>query len=222
MNAASRKNRSAQVGQLFFSVMSHHLYDVGLYRFVTQRIWRCPTQRLMDNYVENISDEHLEIGVGSGFFLEHTLCTDFVRRLELLDLNKRCLTKSATRLKQFAPRIHHHNILEPLEAGCYKFSSVGMNYVLHCISGGFRRNQRIFENVQSHLVKGGVFFGATLVRQPVHAGVLSWFFMNLLNALGIFNNAHHTVGELRRALQASFCEVEISMVGNAAIFKAIK
>lgn len=175
----------------------------------------------MDNYVENISDNHLEIGAGSGFFLEHTLCTDFVRRLGLLDLNKRCLAKCAARLKLFDPQIRHHDILEPLESEDHKFSSVGMNYVLHCISGGFRCNQRIFGHVQSQLAKGGVLFGATLVRQPIHDGILSWLFMKLLNALGIFNNTDHTVGELRRALEASFREVEVSMVGNAAVFRAI-
>lgn len=220
MNAVSQKHHS--VGQLFFSLMSHNLYDVGLYRFVTQRIWRCPRSCLMDNYVENISDNHLEIGVGSGFFLEHTLCSDFVRRLVLLDLNKRCLIKSAKRLKFFTPQTRHHNILEPLESEEYKFSSAGMNYVLHCIPGGFWRNRRIFGHVQSQLEKGGVFFGATLIKQPMHTGIWSWSFMKLLNAFGIFNNTHQTVAELRRALEASFSEVEISMVGNAAVFKAIK
>ena len=176
----------------------------------------------MDNYVENISDNHLEIGVGSGFFLEHTLCTDFVRRLVLLDLNERCLAKSAARLDAFDPQIRHHDILEPLESEADQFGSVGMNYVLHCIAGGFCCNQRIFGHVQSQLADGGVFSGATLVRQPIQDGSLSWLLMRVLNGLGIFNNTDHTVRELRRALEASFREVEISIVGNAAVFRAIK
>lgn len=222
MNKSTQTGQRMWLGQLFFSSMSHYLYDIGLYRFVTQKIWRCPRSRLMDNYVENISDNHLEIGVGSGFFLQHTLCADFVRRLVLLDLNRRCLSKSAARLKLFAPQTHQHNILEPFEASEDGFTSVGMNYVLHCIGGSFQRNQCIFRHVQSQLVDGGVFFGATLVKQPLKNGVLSWIFMRLLNGIGIFNNSRHTVAELRQAMQACFDEVEISVVGNAAVFRAVK
>ena len=127
MNELADKSSSVRLGQLFFSLMSHHLYDIGLYWFVTQRIWRCPRSRLMDNYVENVSDNHLEIGVGSGFFLARTLCADFVRRLVLLDLNERCLSKSAARLKSIAPQTCQHNILDPLKSIEPKFKSVGMN-----------------------------------------------------------------------------------------------
>lgn len=222
MKKSTQRNSSTRLGQLFFSVMPHRMYDTCLYRFITPRIWRCPTTHLMDNYVENVSDNHLEIGVGSGYFLKRTVCPDFLRRLVLLDLNRRCLSKSAARLKSCTPQIRHHNILAPLELAGPKFTSVGMNYVLHCIPGGFWSNQRIFHHVRSLLEVGGVFFGATLIEQPMQKGISSWLLMKLLNAVGIFNNTLHTVAELRSALESSFREVEVSIVGSAAVFRAVK
>ncbi len=213
---------STWLGQLYFSTMSHHLYDLGLYRLVSPFIWRCPTQQLMDNYVENISPNHLEIGVGSGYFLTQTLCEDFLRRLVLLDLNSRCLEKSVKRLREFAPCKLQQNILMPFDQAQVKHSSVGMNYVLHCIPGSFRTNQRIFAHVHSVLEDGGVFFGATLLPHPVRDNFVSWLFMKLLNAVGIFRNAEHCLADLQHTLESTFRDVELSVVGSAAIFRAVK
>lgn len=222
MRDSVSRHLSTRLGQLFFSTMSHHLYDLGLYRFVSPFIWRCSTKRLMDNYVENISHNHLEIGVGSGYFLEHTLCADFLQRLVLLDLNRRCLSKSEKRLRAFAPRMRHHNILSPLDRSETKHSSVGMNYVLHCIPGAFSTNERIFTHIHSVLEDGGVFFGATLLKHPAREGALSWLFMKLLSVTGIFNNAQHTQADLQHTLASTFRKVEISIVGCAAVFRAVK
>lgn len=213
---------ATRLGQLFFSIMSHRFYDVGLYRFVTPRIWRCATAQLMDNYVENISNNHLEIGVGSGYFLEHTLCPEYLQRLVLLDLNQRCLSKSAKRLKAFEPQMRHHDILMPFAQEEAKVASVGMNYVLHCIPGSFRSNERIFTHIHSLLEDGGVLFGATLLKQPASKGIVSWLFMKLLNTVGIFNNSEQTLLDLEQVLGATFSEVQLSIVGCAVVFRAVK
>lgn len=210
------------LGQLFFSAMSHYLYDVGLYQFVTPYIWRCPTRRLLDNYVENISHNHLEIGVGSGYFLKRTLCADYLQRLVLLDLNRQCLKKSAKRLIEFRPRKCHHNILLPLEETSERHTSVGMNYVLHCIPGDFLANRKIFAHIHSALEDNGVFFGATLLTRPWCSGLWSWLLMGCLNGVGIFHNRDHTLADLRHALGSVFRDVELSVVGNAAVFRAVK
>lgn len=222
MSTVTDTTMATRIGQLFFSTMSHNLYDIGLYRFVTGVIWNCPTERLLDNYADNISNNHLEVGVGSGYFLQRTLCTDFQQRLTLSDLNKRCLSKSAARLKAYEPATQRQNVLQPFPLPQRKYASVGMNYVLHCIPGGFRTNRRIFQHIHSVLLDDGVFFGATLVNRPAKAGMASWLFMRLLNALGIFNNQTHNVEELKAALDAVFSRVDVCMVGGAAVFVAVK
>jgi len=215
-------NNRTRLGQLFFSTMSHRLYDTGLYKFVTGTIWRCPTERLLDNYADNISNNHLEVGVGSGYFLDRTLCADFLDRLMLSDLNRRCLAKSGARLLDFAPSTLAHNILKPLPPIANGFNSVGMNYVLHCIPGGFGRNRIIFDNVATALNDGGVFFGATLIPGKFRDGAWSWLLMQALNAVGIFSNLNHSLDELKSALDVSFSRVEIAVIGNACVFSAVK
>lgn len=215
-------NNWTRVGQMFFSTMSHRLYDTGLYKFVTGSIWRCPTALLLDNYADNISNNHLEVGVGSGYFLQRTLCAEFLDRLLLSDLNRRCLAKSGARLAAFAPEMLEHNIQQPLPISARGFKSVGMNYVLHCIPGRFSRNQAIFQNVHAALEEEGVFFGATLIPDKFRDGIASWLLMRALNGLGIFNNSNHRVDELKGALKVYFSKVEVSMVGNAAVFVAAK
>ena len=222
MTSATDNGRSSRWGQFFFTTMSHRLYDAGLYGFVTRYLWRCSTERLLDNYVENISRNHLEIGVGSGFFLERTLCSDYLRRLVLLDLNGRCLRKSAARLQAFDPETRQHDMLEPIPAELGKFDSVAMNYVLHCIPGSFRSNRRMFASIRSRLTSGGVLFGATLVRRPIKEGLFAWLLMWLLNAIGVFGNTRQTVNELRYVLGSLFDEVDLYVAGNAVVFRAIK
>ncbi len=206
--------------QAFFSTMSHQLYDFGLYRIVTQLFWRCPTERLLENYVQNISGNHLELGVGSGYFLARTLCPEYVKRLVLLDLNPQCLGKSGQRLSPLHPVLLHHDICEPLQQEDL-FESVGMNYVLHCMPGPLS-HQQTFQNVHSLLQPGGVFFGATLVPHAPHQTTGSEHFMGLLNKMGIFKNDSHTSRELRARLEDVFATVEIEMVGDACVFRAIK
>ncbi|MEM7363573.1 MAG: class I SAM-dependent methyltransferase [Pseudomonadota bacterium] len=204
--------------------MSHRLYEFGLYQIVTPYFWQCPTETLMDNYVENISENHLEVGVGSGYFLKRTLCADFVKRLVLVDLNRNCLEKSATHLQTFAPQLLHHNILEPLQQTDrqHQFSSAGMNYVLHCIPGGVSSQLRVFKHVKSVLRVGGVFFGATLIEKPAMHAIRAWLLMKLLAAVGIFHNRMHTIADLRQSLESHFGQVEITTVGHAAVFRAVK
>ena len=218
----NKLNNWTRVGQMFFSTMSHRVYDTGLYKFVTGSFWRCPTELLLDNYADHISNNHLEVGVGSGYFLRRTLCADFLDRLMLSDLNKRCLAKSGAKLAVFEPEMLKHNIQAPLPACARGFKSVGMNYVLHCIPGRFSRNQAIFRNVHAALETGGVFFGATLIQGKFRQGAASWLLMRALNGLGIFNNRNHRVDELKGALEVYFSKVQVSMVGNAAVFVAVK
>lgn len=216
--SAIKKNR----GQWFFSVMSHRLYEIGLYKFVTTQLWRCPTELLLDHYRENVSDNHLEIGVGSGYFLKRTLVQKRKQRLVLLDLNDHCLAKSAQHLQAFSPRLRRHNVLQPLSLAGGAVASIGMNYVLHCIGGSFKTNWRLFAHLASVLEEGGVLFGATLVERPASEGVGAWLLMKTLNLLGIFNNTEQRMADLKQALEASFSTVSIQRSGNALVFRAVR
>jgi len=218
--------RSSRRGQWFFSVMSHRLYEIGLYRFVTTWLWECPTALLLDNYRENTSQNHLEVGVGSGFFLRQTLKPagdrGSLQRLVLVDLNARCLAKSAERLRDQAPEVQRQDLREPMVLRGGAVRSVGINYVLHCIKGSFKENRRVFAHLAAVLEEGGVLFGATLVARPLREGRVAWLLMKTLNLVGIFNNDDHRVDELKHALDASFAKVELTRAGNAVVFRAVR
>ncbi|MEM8769755.1 MAG: class I SAM-dependent methyltransferase, partial [Pseudomonadota bacterium] len=178
---------SGTAGQRFFSAINHGIYDLGLYHFVTDQLWRCPTRYLLDGYADNLSSHHLELGVGSGYLLERTLCRDTAKRLALVDLNQRSLGKAAKRLRRYKPAAVQWNILEPLPEALNGFHSVGMNYVLHCIPGDIADHRRLLENVHASLAEGGVFFGATLLWEPAAMTPGARAFMRLLNEVGIFH-----------------------------------
>lgn len=207
-------------GQRFFSVMSHRFYDLGLYSFVTEQIWGCSTARLLDNYVEHISDTHLEVGVGTGYFLNRTLCPEHTQRLVLLDLNSRCLAKSAIRLDSFGPQLRQHDICLPM-IDQQRFKSVGINYVLHCVPGGIQSMRKVCANLHAVLHADGVLFGATVLDHR-HAGWAARLMNKLLQVCGIFHNADHDLAGLRAALEACFSRVELQLVGNTAVFQAWK
>ncbi len=112
-----------RIGQLFFSTMSHKLYDTGLYRVVTPYFWQCKTDTLLSSYKRNLANNHLEIGVGTGFLIKESAPVSSGFRLTLMDLNEACLRKSARTLAKYKPNLYQQNILEPFEECTQKFDS---------------------------------------------------------------------------------------------------
>ncbi|MGI9301359.1 MAG: class I SAM-dependent methyltransferase, partial [Gammaproteobacteria bacterium] len=213
--------QSVPFGQHFFTLMSHTLYDVGLYKFVNPFIWRCPTERLLALYRDNTSKNHLEIGIGTGCLLSSTL-TAPPQRLALMDLNAACLRKSARRLARFAPTIYQHNILEPFTESIARFDSIGNNYVLHCVCGSFREKGKAFDHIGALLADGGTYFGSTVlthgVANPLQAKAMIW----ALNACDVFHSLEDSLVELESALRAAFSSVDLKVYGSSAVFKAVK
>jgi ubiquinone/menaquinone biosynthesis C-methylase UbiE len=66
--------------------------------------WRCPTRKLLELYRANLSANHLEAGVGTGYFLDRAGRSDF-ERLVLLDINRNCLARAERRLARFKPEL---------------------------------------------------------------------------------------------------------------------
>jgi hypothetical protein len=62
------------------------IYDVLVHGLSNRFAWRCPTQRLLDLYRANLSADHLETGVGTGFLLDRTGDGRLKRLVTLLDL----------------------------------------------------------------------------------------------------------------------------------------
>jgi hypothetical protein len=87
-------------------------YDLVVHGFSSRVAWRCPTSRLTALYERNLSDNHLEAGVGTGLFLDRA-GTHF-DRLVLADINTHCLDRAVRRLARFQPWSCQANLLTPL------------------------------------------------------------------------------------------------------------
>ena len=214
-------------GQFFFSSMSHSLYDFLIYRFVAPYIWGCKTESVLDSYYHNLSDNHLEIGVGTGFLLDRSNPSKNHLRLSLMDLNKRCLEKSVARLERYSPGDYQRNIMHPLKLNNKRFSSIALNFVLHCVPGNFNPDDpqykgNAFQNIHQALESGGVFFGATVLADGVGRTFVAKVAMKILNTFNIFHNQHDHLKELQCAMESCFDVVEYELLGSVVLWRARK
>jgi ubiquinone/menaquinone biosynthesis C-methylase UbiE len=192
-------------------------YD-RLLEFTCNRVWHCPIRRTLELYRRHLSSNHLEVGVGTGYFLEHSHLPGSEPRLALLDLSPHCLKGTATRLSRYAPEVYRANALAPIELSVRRFDSIAMNYVLHCMPGALPEKGVAFANLKPLLNASGVLFGSTVLRHGVRCDLGAKAFMRLYNARKVFCNLEDNLADLRQALEATFHNVQIEVIGCVAQF----
>jgi hypothetical protein len=87
-----------------------NFYDLVVHGLSNPLAWGCPTRRLIELYRANLSANHLEAGIGTGFFLDRVNGVKF-DRLVLLDINEKCLGRASRRLARFSPGVCQANLL---------------------------------------------------------------------------------------------------------------
>jgi hypothetical protein len=80
-------SQDADRGQAAFTPSGLALYDLLILRALCPWLWRCPNERILAAYRRHLSGNHLEVGVGTGYFLDHARFSNAVPRVALLDLN---------------------------------------------------------------------------------------------------------------------------------------
>ncbi len=196
------------------------IYDLNVTYFNNRFAWKCPKERIVRHYTENLSYNHLEVGVASVYYLQQVLKQKNVQRLAIMDLNENCLRKSAAKLHSATPEVYQQNILQPIEFHSSLFNSIGLNYVLHVVPGSFEEKGIIFKNLKSLMNEGGVLFGNTLLTKGVQRNFLSRLIMSGANKRGYFHNENDSLAGLQKALSEAFEHVKIDIEGCAAIFQA--
>src|SRR5215471_7704675 len=63
------------------------LYDLVVLGFSNSLVWKCSSRLILDFYNEHISGKHLDIGVGTGYFLDRCRFPTSTPTIALLDLN---------------------------------------------------------------------------------------------------------------------------------------
>src|SRR5690606_26572807 len=183
--------------------------------------WRCSTPRLLRMYDEHVSGNHLDVGVGTGYYVANCRYPTANPRLGLMDVNENSLDYAAGAARRHAPEIHRYNVPEPIPDGLAKFDSIGMNYLLHCLPGSIAEKSVVFDHLAPLMNQDGVLFGATVVHDGRHNAIARWL-LKAYNERGHFHNSSDTTHGLERALRDRFEEVEVQRVGSVALFSARK
>ena len=208
-------------GHAFYTRRSLAVYDVAILGFFSRVAWRCPARRILQHYDEHVSPNHLDVGVGTGYFLDKCSFSSPAPRIALMDLNTDCLAAAERRIARYRPETYRANVLEPVAYDGPRFDSVGMNYLLHCVPGGIRSKAIVFGHMKALANPGAVVFGATLL----HAGVRrNWFARKVMdrnNAHGIFHNSADDLDGLEWALSQHLAAPQVEVVGCVGIFSGI-
>jgi hypothetical protein len=195
------------------------IYDVLVHGLSNRFAWRCPTRLLLDLYRCNLSTDHLEAGVGTGFFLDRARPLRF-DRLALVDINRYCLDRAGRRLARFKPALYQVNLLAPIEIEPPPFASVGLTYVLHCLPGRMREKLAAVDHLRPLMGNGAVLFGATILGRGITPNRAARALLDLYNAKGVFNNREDDLASLSDGLRQRFDQVEVETTGCVALFRA--
>jgi SAM-dependent methyltransferase len=197
-------------------------FFVPLTRLNCWLLWRCPVSRLVQHHGEHASGRHLDIGVGDGSLLDSGGFPTAKPSLTLMDLNPDALAAAAVRLKRHQPATHLGNVLEASDLPAGPFDSVGMTFLLHCLPGDMSSKAAAFENARTVLAPGGTLFGATVLNGGVEHTRMSRGMLDRFNRSGFFCNLDDDLTGLRAALDASFTDTRIEVVGAVALFSAVR
>jgi SAM-dependent methyltransferase len=221
MESSVEVAKDVEEGQAFYTPLSLRGYDLLVLRLSNPLVWKCPTSRILAHYDCHVSGNHLDVGVGTGYYLDRCRFPS-QPRLALMDLNPHSLRHAARRTSRYRPETFRCNVLEPLDVPPQlpKFESIGMTYLLHCIPGSIEEKAVAFDHLRAVLNPGGRVFGATLLHGGVPRGRLARRLMAVYNRKGIFHNTGDTLEGLEAELRRRFAESTVTVVGCAALFWA--
>jgi SAM-dependent methyltransferase len=214
------RNDPAFRGQSDYSPMLLRLYDPLVLGPIARYVWRFPLNEKTNYYPANIRPNHLDIGPGTGYFLEHSGLPDG-SKVTILDPNPNVLRYVKRRLRRLDVTAIEADVLKPLPVSG-PFDSVALGMVLHCLPGPMERKAPAIENIARVIAPQGVLFGGTVLGRSARHTRLGRAFLWAFNRRGAFGNIDDTEDGLRDILGRSFDNVEVKTVGGIAVFVAGK
>jgi len=210
----------AYEGQREYTPLFLKIYDPLILGVFTPLVWRCPTTRLVEGYRRHLGRRHLDVGPGTGYFLERAGMRDG-SPVTLLDPNRHVLEHASRRLHRLDVTTIEADVCKPLPVSG-PFDSAALNGVLHCLPGPLPRKAAAVVNVGAVLSPTGVLFGASILGSSGRHTRLSRSILKANNRRGTFDNLGDTANGLGEILEGSFERVELETVGSMAIFAATK
>lgn len=195
-------------------------YDLFVLGMMSRFMWRCPRGRMLGHYHRNVGATHLDIGPGTGWFMDKCRFPVESPSITLLDLNEVVLATAAHRIRRYAPQTRVGDAFKPFALGDARYDSVGMNFVLHCLPGTMAQKAVVFDHVIPRLRPGAVVFGSTVLGEGPHHTKRSGRLLAKLNRSEVFSNLGDRMEDLEQQLRARFSDVETVRSGTVCLFTA--
>ena len=120
-------------GQSDYTRLLLNLYDPIVLGPIARFVWRCSTPRLVDGYRENIRDRHIDVGPGTGYFLERS-GLPAGSPVTIVDPNANVLRHTSERLSSMDITAVEADVCKPLPIEG-PFKSAALHLVIHCLPG---------------------------------------------------------------------------------------
>jgi hypothetical protein len=215
---ASTISKDTAAGASVYSNLLLTIYDIEVLMFELPYIFKCPLREVKDFFNKNISSIHLDVGVGTGYFLDKCEFPVENPTVHLMDLNSNTLQKTSNRIKRYDPVSHQCNVLEPIQADLPMFDSISAINFLHCLPGSMLTKEAAIKNLKPFLRDDGVFFGVTVLGQGVDVGILYRMANSIYNKKSIFSNMQDNAADLEVILSNNFKKYSVHIVGSVAFF----
>lgn len=213
--------KAGTAGAVAYNNLILLLYDYMVLKFMSFFIWRCSTADVtLPFFRSHVRRHHLDIGVGTGWFLQHSNLPSDVP-ITLCDLNANCLEKTKERLKRPDLDCVHHDILEPFPPEVGTFDSISLMYLLHCLPPPQTRKCQVLAMLKTHLRPGGVLFGCTVLG--LDSGNQTWLSrraLRFINWEGRMGNLNDTEDGFVEVLRKNYKDVSSIVVGSMLVFTA--
>ncbi|MGL4219198.1 MAG: class I SAM-dependent methyltransferase [Shewanella sp.] len=213
-------NKSTQDGAKVYTPLALKIYDWWVLGISNRFAWKCSTNdHLVPHFKRHLGQRHLDIGVGTGFYLQHVPKNIAI---SLMDMNANSLAVAKERVSSHCcTTTIQHDIFEPIPAEYEgRYDSVSLYYLLHCLPGTLVEKRIALLNASKALKPNGTLFGATILGYEVNHNFLGKKLMHVYNSKGIFSNVQDTEAELSHELSLLFENVTINRVGKVALFSA--
>lgn len=214
-----RSSDEVEAGQRVYTPLVLWGYDLVVLGFSNRFVWRCRSSRMLERYNSYAGARHLDVGVGTGWFLDHCTWPVETPQITLLDLNENSLSVASKRISRYSPATIQANVFDPVDLGDARFDSIGVNYLLHCLPGDLEsKAATVTSGLCPYLAADGVLFGSTILGRGVRHNLLGRRLMRLYNRKGIFSNLDDDLRGLEQGLASQLADVEVEVVGAVALF----
>jgi SAM-dependent methyltransferase len=212
------RNDPAYKGQADYTPALLRLYDPLVLGPILRYVWRVRRDDMVGQYRQHIRPNHLDVGPGTGYALEHS-GLPAGSPVTILDPNPNVLRYVTRRLRDLDVTAVEADVLKPLPVEG-PFASAGLAAVIHCLPGPLDRKAVAIANIARVLAPDATLFGATVLGRAHRHTLLGRALLAAFNRRGAFDNLDDTEEGIADTLRRSFRAVELHTVGGIALSPA--